>query len=36
VKAIATLDPLSPEALLEKDLETVGLDWVAVDRGYHR
>jgi len=36
VKAIATLDPLSPEALLEKDLETVGLDWIAVDRGYHR
>ena len=36
VKAIATLDPFTPEALLEKDLETVGLDWVAVDRGYHR
>lgn len=36
LKAIATLDPLSPEALLEKDLETVRLDWVAVDRGYHR
>lgn len=36
VKAIATLDPFTAEALLEKDIESVALDWVAVDRGYHR
>ena len=36
VKAIATLDPFTPESLLEKDLDTAGLDWVAVERGYHR
>jgi FdhE protein len=36
VKAVATLDPLSPDALLETDLATAALDWAAAERGYHR
>lgn len=36
VKAVATLDAYTPEALLRTDLETAALDWAAVERGYHR
>jgi len=36
VKEIAVLDPLSADALLEEDLGTVGLDLMAVERGYRR
>ena len=36
VKAVATLAPLSPDALMETDLATAALDMVAVERGYHR
>jgi FdhE protein len=36
LKAVAVLDPLSPAALLETDLETVALDFAALERGYHR
>jgi FdhE protein len=36
VKAVATLAPLSAEALLETDLATAALDMIAVERGYHR
>ena len=35
-QAVATLAPLSPDALMETDLATAALDMVAVDRGYHR
>ncbi|HVE80200.1 MAG TPA: formate dehydrogenase accessory protein FdhE, partial [Gemmatimonadaceae bacterium] len=36
VKAIAVLAPLGPDALLEEDLASAGLDLVAIDRGFHR
>lgn len=36
VKEIAVLDPLGSDALLEQDLATVGLDLMAVERGYRR
>jgi hypothetical protein len=36
LKAIAVLDPLDYVSLLTTDLETAGLDLVAVDRGYTR
>jgi FdhE protein len=36
VKAIAALDRLAPDALLEEDLASAGLDMVAVERGFHR
>jgi len=36
LKAISVLDPLDYVALLKTDLETAGLDLVAVDRGYRR
>jgi formate dehydrogenase maturation protein FdhE len=36
VKEIAVLDPLGADALLEEDLATVGLDLMAVERGYRR
>ncbi|MGH7518392.1 MAG: formate dehydrogenase accessory protein FdhE [Gemmatimonadales bacterium] len=36
LKAIAVLDPLTPAALLEADLESGALDFAAVERGYHR
>lgn len=36
VKAVATLSPLSPDALMETDLATAALDMVAIERGYHR
>jgi formate dehydrogenase accessory protein FdhE len=36
LKAIAVLDPLDYVSLLSTDLETAGLDLVAVDRGYTR
>jgi FdhE protein len=36
VKAIAVHAPLGADELLERDLATAGLDWVAVERGYHR
>ena len=36
LKAIAVLDPLDYVSLLTTDLETAGLDLVAVDRGYAR
>ena len=36
VKEVAVLDPLSFDALLEEDLGTVGLDLMAVERGYRR
>jgi hypothetical protein len=36
VKEIAVLNPLGSDALLEEDLATVGLDLIAVERGYRR
>lgn len=36
VKSMATLLPIPPFELLLRDLETVELDLVALDRGYHR
>jgi len=36
LKAISVLDPLDYVSLLKTDLETAGLDLVAVDRGYAR
>ncbi len=36
VKSMATLLPIRPFELLLRDLETVELDLVALDRGYHR
>jgi hypothetical protein len=36
VKTLATLDPFSADALLEADLDSIGLDWAAVERGYIR
>ncbi len=36
VKAVARLDPLSDAALLQLDLETIGLDALALERGFHR
>ena len=36
VKAVARLDPLSSEELLDVDLETVGLDALAMEAGYRR
>ncbi len=35
VKAVARLDALSDAALLQLDLETIALDALAVERGYH-
>jgi FdhE protein len=34
VKALATLEPFSPDALLEADLASSALDWIAIERGY--
>jgi FdhE protein len=36
LKAVAVLDPLSPDGLLEEDLASVGLDLIALEHGYHR
>jgi FdhE protein len=36
LKAVSVLDPLDYVSLLKTDLETAGLDLVAVDRGYAR
>jgi FdhE protein len=36
VKAIAVLDPLTADALLEVDLGSAGLDLIALEHGYHR
>jgi hypothetical protein len=36
VKAVAALDPLAATALLEQDLGTAGLDFVALERGLRR
>jgi len=36
LKAVSVLAPLDYTALLETDLETAGLDLVAIDRGYTR
>jgi FdhE protein len=36
VKSLATLEPFSADALLEADLDSIGLDWAAVERGYTR
>ena len=36
VKELAVLDPLGADALLEEDFATVGLDLMAVERGYRR
>jgi formate dehydrogenase accessory protein FdhE len=36
VKAVARLDALGADELFELDLETVGLDALAIDAGYHR
>jgi FdhE protein len=36
LKAIAVLDPLGADALLEEDLASAALDLAAVEQGYHR
>ena len=36
VKAVAVLDALTPDGVIEEDLATAPLDVVAVERGYHR
>jgi FdhE protein len=36
VKAVATLDPLTVEKLFDVDLETIALDALALEAGYHR
>lgn len=36
VKAVAVLDPLGADAVIEEDLATAELDFAAVERGYHR
>ncbi|MFN2399795.1 MAG: formate dehydrogenase accessory protein FdhE [Gemmatimonadaceae bacterium] len=36
LKSIAVLEPLSADELLEEDLATAALDWIALERGYLR
>lgn len=36
LKAVATLDPLKDDALLDADLATLALDTLAIEAGYHR
>ncbi|MGQ0537340.1 MAG: hypothetical protein ACT4R6_00205, partial [Gemmatimonadaceae bacterium] len=36
LKAVAVLDPIRPEALLEADLATLALDLLAGERGFHQ